>query len=119
MYLIFFILLSGLGYGSLIFGRRQPLFLIIGIIAMSVLLVIMTESGNNTEGEVVIGINYDSTFAGVEQDAPTSMTKTGSDEYVLLKLQGVEYTVWVWLHVLLIITSMVFLFAYIMREGIW
>ena len=119
MYVLFFALLCALGYGSLIFGRRQPIFLILGIISFSVLLLMMTDTGNNTEGEVVIGLNFNSNIAGTEQGTATDLDHTGSDEIVLLKLQGVEYTIWVWLHVLLIAINMVFLFAYIMREGMW
>ena len=119
MYVILFALLSALGYGSLIFGRRQPIFLILGIISFSVLMVMMTDSGNNTEGMVVIGMNFDSNITGTEQGTATDVDRTGSDEIVLLKLEGIEYTVWVWLHVLLIALNMVFLFAYILKEGIW
>ena len=82
----------------------------------------MTDTGNNTEGVtswVSQSKHFNSNIAGTEQGTATDVDHTGSDEIVLLKLQGVEYTIWVWLHVLLIAINMVFLFAYIMREGMW
>ena len=115
MYLAFFLLLCGLGYGSLFF-RHQPVLLILGIISFSVLMVMMTDSGNNTEGMVVVGMNFDSNISGTEQGTSTDVDKTGSDELILLKLEGVEYTVWVWLHLFLIVINSVFLFSYLMRE---
>lgn len=115
MYVLLFALLSALGYGSLFF-RQSPVMLILGIISFSVLMVMMTDSGNNTEGMVVIGMNFDSNITGTEQGTSTNVDKTGSDELVLLKLEGVEYTVWIWLHLFLIIINSVFLFSYLMQE---
>ena len=115
MYLLFFALLSGLGYGSLFF-RHQPVLLLLGIISFSILMLVMTDTGANTEGEVVVGINFDTNWLGTEQGTATDLDRTGSDELVLLKLQGVEYTIWVWLHLFLIIVNVVFFFNYMMTE---
>jgi len=115
MYLLFFALLSGLGYGSLFF-RHQPILLLLGIISFSILMLVMTDTGANTEGEVVVGINFDTNWLGTEQGTATDLDRTGSDELVLLKLQGVEYTIWVWLHLFLIIVNVVFFFNYMMTE---
>ena len=115
MYFLFFALLSGLGYGSLFF-RHQPIMLLLGIISFSILMLVMTDTGANTEGEVVVGINFDTNWLGTEQGTATDLDRTGSDELVLLKLQGVEYTIWVWLHLFLIIVNVVFFFNYMMTE---
>jgi hypothetical protein len=121
MYLLFYILLSGLGFGSMyagMTGRVSPVFLLLGIIAFSVLMLMMTETGSNTEGQVVVGMNFDSNVTGTEQGTSTNVDKTGTDELVLLKLQGVEYQIWIWLHVLLILINSVFFFSYVMNEVI-
>ena len=115
MYVLFFALLCGLGYGSLFF-RHQPVMLLLGIISFSVLMIMMTDSGNNTEGLVVVGMNFDSNISGTEQGTSTDIDKTGTDEIILLKLEGVAYTVWIWLHLFLIIINSVFFFNYLMTE---
>jgi hypothetical protein len=111
MYLLFFALLSGLGYGSLFF-RHQPMLLLAGIMSLSILMLVMTDTGNNSEGTVVVGINFDTNWLGTEQGTATDLDRTGSDELVLLKLQGFEYTVWIWLHVFLIIVISMLFFNY-------
>tara|TARA_B100000678_G_scaffold283110_1_gene282830 strand:+ start:37 stop:390 length:354 start_codon:yes stop_codon:yes gene_type:complete len=115
MYVLFFALLSGLGYGSLFF-RHQPILLLVGIMSFSILMLAMTDSGTNTEGEVVIGMNFDTNWAGTEQGTSTDIDRTGSDEIVLLKLQGWEYTVWVWMHLFLIVVNGLFFFHWMMTE---
>ena len=119
MYLMFYLLLSGLGFGSMyagMTGRVSPVFLLLGIISFSVLMLMMTETGTNSEGLVVVGMNFDSNITGTEQGTATDVDKTGTDELVLLKLQGVEYQIWIWLHVLLIIINTIFFYSYIMNE---
>lgn len=111
MYLLFFALLSGLGYGSLFF-RHQPIMLLLGIMSFSILMLVMTDTGNNTEGQVVVGMNFDTNWLGTEQGTATDLDKTGTDEIVLLKLEGWEYTIWIWLHVFLIIINSLFFFNY-------
>ena len=103
MYLLFFALLSGLGYGSLFF-RHQPIILLLGIISFSILMLAMTDSGTNTEGQVVVGMDW----SGTEQGTATDL----ESEIILLKLEGFEYTVWVWLHLFLIIVNSLFFFYY-------
>ena len=103
MYLLFFALLSGLGYGSLFF-RHQPIILLLGIISFSILMLAMTDSGTNTEGQVVVGMDW----SGTEQGTATDL----ESEIILLKLEGFEYTVWVWLHLFLIIVNSLFFFNY-------
>lgn len=115
MYVIFFLLLSGLGYGSLFF-RHQPILLLVGIMAFSILMLMMTDTGNNTEGTVVVGINLDQATVGTEQGTQTNTNTVSSDELVLLKLQGVEYQIWIWLHLFLIIVNSLFFFNYLMTE---
>lgn len=119
MYVLFYLILSGLGFGSMyagMTGRVSPVFLLLGIISFSILMLMMTETGTNTEGLVVVGMNFDSNITGTEQGTSTNVDKTGTDELVLLKLQGVEYTIWIWLHVLLIVINSVFFYSYIMNE---
>ena len=123
MYLMFYLLLSGLGFGSMyagMTGRVSPVFLLLGIISFSVLMLMMTETGTNSEGLVVVGMNFDSNITGTEQGTATDLDRTGTDDWVILALdpEGWDFQVWLWLHVAILIIQSVSFFSIVMRE-VW
>lgn len=98
MYIVFFLLLGALAYGALFF-RTNPVILVLGISAtVFLMLVPMNDS-----------VSYVNT---INQNG----TNTITEETVLFTLtEGYEYTVWIWLHIAVLITHVVFFFAYMMR----
>jgi len=109
MYVVFFVLVAILAYGGLAW-RNKPVLLLLSITATAFLMLMPM---NDT---VIISTELDQDWVGTEQGASTDMDVTSDDDIVLLKLEeGYEYTVWLWLHVALLIVHMVFFFGYIMR----
>jgi hypothetical protein len=110
MYIVFFVILAVLGYGSL-FWRDKPLLLLLGIIATTVLML------TPLDGSVVISTEFDSTWAGTEQGTATDLDRTGSDDLVILALdpEGWDFQVWLWLHVAILIIQSVSFFGMLMR----
>jgi hypothetical protein len=99
MFVIFFLLLAGIGYGSLFF-RWNPVILVLGIIGIVVLMLVPM-------GE---DIYYESTVTD-------SVGNVTVEQIVLFSLiEGYEYTAWIWLHVALLVTHTVFLFSYMMGK---
>lgn len=97
MFVVFFLLLAGIGYGSLFF-RWNPVILVLGIIGVVMLMLVPM-------GE---DIYYESTIT----DSTGAVT---TEQIVLFSLiEGYEYTAWIWIHVALLITHTVFLFSYMM-----
>jgi len=72
-------------------------------------MLMMTDTGTNSEGKVVIAMDW----SGTEQGTATDL----ESEIVLLKLEGIEYTVWIWLHVFLIVINGLMFFNYMLREN--
>ena len=112
MYIVFFAILAGLGYGSL-FWRDKPLLLLLGIIATTVLMLAPLD------GPVVISTEFDSTWVGTEQGTATDIDRSGSDDWVILALDpvGWEFQVWIWLHVAILIIQSVSFFGMLMRAA--
>ena len=110
MYIVFFIILAVLGYGSL-FWRDKPLLLLLGIIATTVLMLAPLD------GAVVVTTEFDSTWAGTEQGTATDLDRTGSDDWVILALDpaGWDFQVWLWLHVAILVIQSVSFFGILMR----
>lgn len=110
MYVVFFVILAILGYGSL-FWRDKPLLLLLGIIATTVLMLAPLD------GSVVVSTEFDSTWAGTEQGTATDLDRTGSDDWVILALdpEGWDYQVWLWLHVAILVIQSVSFFGILMR----
>ena len=110
MYVVFFVILAILGYGSL-FWRDKPLLLLLGIIATTVLMLAPLD------GSVVVSTEFDSTWAGTEQGTATDLDRTGSDDWVILALdpEGWDYQVWLWLHVAILVIQCVSFFGILMR----
>ena len=110
MYIVFFIILAVLGYGSL-FWRDKPLLLLLGIECTTVLLLAPLD------GSVVISTEFDSTWAGTEQGTATDIDRTGSDDLVILALdpEGWDFQVWLWLHIAILIIQSVHFFSILMR----
>ena len=110
MYIVFYIILAVLGYGSL-FWRDKPLLLLLGIVCTTVLLLAPLD------GSVVISTEFDSTWAGTEQGTATDLDRTGTDDLVILALdpEGWDFQVWLWLHVAILIIESVSFFTIVMR----
>ena len=113
MYIVFFLILAGLGYGAL-FWRDKPLLLLLGIIATTVLLLLPLDSN------VIVTTEFDSTWIGTEQGASTDVDRSGSDDIVILAIdpEGWEFQVWIWLHIGILIIQSVSFFSIVMRE-VW
>ena len=113
MYIVLFLILAVLGYGSL-FWRDKPLLLLLGIVATTVLLLAPLD------GSVIATTELDSTWAGTEQGSATDLDRTGSDDWVILALdpEGWDFQVWLWLHVAILIIQSVSFFSIIMRAVI-
>ena len=113
MYIVFFILLAILGYGSL-FWRDKPLLLLLGIIATTVLMLAPLD------GSVVVTTEFDSNWGGTEQGTATDLDRSGSDDWVILALdpEGWDFQVWLWLHVAILIIQSVSFFGIVMRAVI-
>ena len=97
MYIAFFLLLAFLGYGGL-FWRKNPLLLILSIISVLILILLPMS------GDVEINSNFGGTTVGNVGGDATTAVNSGSDTIVLLSLtDGWEYTVWIWLHVAILL----------------
>ena len=104
MYILFFIILAGLGYGAL-FYRYNPIFMLLGIGAIVMLMLVPMDSDIYYETSV--------TITGSQFGETTNLTQT--DQIVLFSLtEGCEYTTWIWLHIFILITHSVFFFRYMM-----
>ena len=104
MYILLFALLAGLGYGGLLW-RDKPMLLGLSIIAIVVLMLAPMDS------DITFTLNTDVDTDGSENGETTDLTTVGTDTIVLLSLtEGWNYTVWLWLHVaLLLVLSFFFL----------
>ena len=104
MYILLFALLAGLVYGGLIW-RDKPMLLGLSIIAIVVLMLAPMDS------DITFTLNTDVDIDGSENGETTDLTTVGTDTIVLLSLtEGWNYTVWLWLHVaLLLVLSFFFL----------
>ncbi len=104
MYILLFALLAGLGYGGLLW-RDKPMLLGLSIIAIVVLMLAPMDS------DITFSMNTDVDIDGSENGETTDLTTVGTDTIVLLSLtEGWNYTVWLWLHVaLLLVLSFFFL----------
>ena len=104
MYILFFVILAGLGYGAL-FYRYNPIFMLLGIGAIVMLMLVPMDSDIYYETSV--------TITGSQFGETTNLTQT--DQIVLFSLtEGWEYTTWIWLHIFILITHSVFFFRYMM-----
>jgi hypothetical protein len=105
MYIIFFLLLAGLSYGSVLthFKVQNPVILVLGIIGTLMLMLVPV-------GEDIVF----STNTTIEVN---SGAQAITETHVLFTLvEGYEYTAWIWIHIALLVTQMVFLFAYMMGK---
>ena len=105
MYIIFFLLLAGLSYGSVLthFKVQNPVILVLGIIGTLMLMLVPV-------GEDIVF----STNTTIEVN---SGAQAITETHVLFTLvEGYEYTAWIWRHIALLVTQMVFLFAYMMGK---
>ena len=104
MYILFFVILAGLGYGAL-FYRYNPIFMLLGIGAIIILMLVPMDSDIYFETSVTID--------GSQFGETTDITQT--DRVVLFSLtEGWEYTAWIWMHIFILITHAVFFFRYMM-----
>ena len=108
MYVLFFLILAGLGYGAL-FYRYNPIFLLLGIGAILILMLVPMDS------DIVWETQITSEIDGSQFGETTDLTQTTTDQHILFTLnEGWEYTAWIWLHVFILITHGVFFFRYMM-----
>lgn len=105
MYIIFFLLLAGLSYGSILlhFRVQSPVILVLGIIGTLMLMLVPV-------GEEIV---Y-STNTTIEVN---SATQPITETIVLFTLvEDYEYTAWIWIHIAILITQMCFLFGFMMGK---
>ena len=108
MYVLFFLLLAGLGYGAL-FYRYNPIFLLLGIAAVILLMLVPMDS------DIVWQTTSSTDIDGTVGSDTTDLTETKTDSHVLFTLsEGWEYTAWIWIHVFILIIHCVFFFKYMM-----
>ena len=103
MYIIFFLLLAGLSYGSLLmhFKVQNPVILVLGIIGTVMLMLVPV-------GEDIVF----STNTTIEVN---SGAQAITETHTLFSLtEGYEYTAWIWIHIGILVTQMVFLFSFMM-----
>tara|TARA_B100000470_G_scaffold121358_1_gene93664 strand:+ start:143 stop:475 length:333 start_codon:yes stop_codon:yes gene_type:complete len=106
VYIVFFLVLAGLGYGAL-FYRYNPIFMLLGIGAICILMLVPMDSD--------IYYEWDSTIDGSQFGETTDLST--NNRIVLLTLtEGWEYTAWIWLHVFILITHGIFFFRYMMSS---
>ena len=111
MYILFFLVLAFIGYGAL-FYRWNPIFLLLGIGAIIILMLVPMDSDIVFETNVTVEIDGD------QFGETTDLTQTSTDTHVLFTLnEGWEYTAWIWMHVFILITHGVFFFRYMMSMG--
>ena len=109
MYVLFFLLLAGLGYGSL-FYRHNPIFLLLGIAAVILLMLVPMDS------DIIWETTSSTDIDGTVGSDTTDLTETKTDSHVLFTLsEGWEYTAWIWIHVFILIIHCVFFFKYMMN----
>ena len=102
MYIVFFLILAGLGYGAL-FYRYNPIFMLLGIGAIVILMLVPMDSD--------IYYEWDSTVDGSQFGETTDLAT--NNRIVLLTLtEGWEYTAWIWMHVFILITHRMFFLRY-------
>tara|TARA_B100000470_G_scaffold3093_1_gene2245 strand:+ start:2814 stop:3149 length:336 start_codon:yes stop_codon:yes gene_type:complete len=107
MYVLFFLILAFIGYGAL-FYRWNPIFMLLGIGAIVILMLVPMDSD--------IFFETTTTIDGSQFGETTDITQT--DQIVLFSLtEGWEYTAWIWMHVFILITHGVFFFRYMMSMG--
>ena len=105
MYVVFFLILAGLAYGSIMlhFRIQSPVILVLGIIGTLMLMLVPV-------GEEIV---Y-STNTTIEVN---SVAVPITDTVVLFALvEDYEYTAWIWIHIAVLITQMCFLFGYMMGK---
>jgi hypothetical protein len=99
MYIIFFLLLAGLSYGSLLMHFKVQN--VLGIIGTVMLMLVPVGEDIVFSTDTTIEVN-----SGAQ-----AITET----HVLFSLtEGYEYTAWIWIHIGILVTQMVFLFAFMM-----
>ena len=108
MYVLFFLILAGIGYGAL-FYRYNPIFLLLGIGAIVILMLVPMDS------DIIWVTSITADIDGSQFGETTDLTSTTTDTHVLFTLtEGWEYTAWIWMHVFILITHGVFFFRYMM-----
>lgn len=103
MYIIFFLLLAGLAYGSILlhFRVQNPVILVLGVIGTVMLMLVPV-------GEDIV---YSTNTTIEVNSGAVPITET----IVLFTLvEGYEYTAWIWIHIAILVTQMVFLFSFMM-----
>ena len=108
MYVLFFLILAGIGYGAL-FYRYNPIFLILGMGAICILMLVPMDS------DIVWQTNISTEIDGSQFGETTDLTTVTTNDHVLFTLtEGWEYTAWIWMHVFILIAHAVFFFRYMM-----
>ena len=108
MYVLFFLLLAGLGYGAL-FYRYNPIFLLLGIAATILLMLVPMDS--DIVWQTISSTDIDGTIGA----DTTDLTEVQTDDHVLFSLtEGWEYTAWIWMHIFILMIHCVFFFKYMM-----
>jgi hypothetical protein len=105
MFVIFFLLLAGLSYGSLLlhFRVQSPVLLVLGIIGTLMLMLVPVGEDIIYATDTIIEVN----------SASVPITET----VVLFSLvEGYEYTAWIWIHIAILVTQMVLLFSFMMTR---
>ena len=112
MYVLFFLLLAGFAYGGLLIHLRGnvnigvTIFTVFAVICTVVLML-------GPMGEEIVFASS-STETGSAAGETTNLAST--DEWVLLSLDSdMDYQVWLWFHVALLITHAMLFFANMMR----
>ena len=112
MYVLFFLLLAGFAYGGLLIHLRGnvnigvTIFTVFAVICTVVLMLVPM-------GEEIVFASS-STETGSAAGETTNLAST--DEWVLLSLDSdMDYQVWLWVHVALLITHAMLFFANMMR----
>jgi len=109
MYVLFFLLLAGIGYGALWY-RYNPIFLLLGMSAIVILMLVPMDA------DIVWHTNITTEIDGTQFGETTDITETTTDSHVLFSLtEGWEYTAWVWFHVFILAIHVVFFFRYMMN----
>ena len=112
MYVLFFLLLAGFAYGGLLIHLRGnvnigvTIFTVFAVICTVVLMLVPM-------GEEIVFASS-STETGSAAGETTNLAST--DEWVLLsRASDLDYQVWLWFHVALLITHAMLFFANMMR----